>query len=126
MQTDLDTRHELELRGLRYDGQALHAEVVELVVGYGGKVQAGKAQYLVTFTHVLAHALTEEFPAVVAQWVQGVDSGFLRRIDNPVLQASMGLNLEQFHDVAAYALITAHETLVVYCTDLPVVSEYSS
>lgn len=126
MRTDLDTRHELELKGLRYDGRALHAEVVELVVGYGGRVQAGNAHYLVTFPHPLAHALTEEFPAVVAQWVQGADSGFLRRIDNPLLQASMGLNLEQFHDVAAYALMTAHETLVVYCTDMPVVSEYCS
>ena len=123
MHSVLDSRHELELHGLKYDGHSLVAEVVELVAGYGGRVAPGVCHYLVTFRKPLAHALTGEFPAVVAQWVQGQDTGLLRRIESPSLRAALGLGLEQFNDAVAYALITAHEILAVYCDEEPSVVE---
>lgn len=123
MKTILDSVHELELDGYAYDGRDLVAEVVELVVGYGGRVSQGPRRYSVRFTKPLAHAVTEEFPAADAQLVQGQEEGFLRCIDAPALRAALGLDLEQFEEFRAYALLTAHEVLVAYCSDEPAVEE---
>ena len=123
MKTILDLRHEIELEAYRYDGRTLVAEVVELLVGSGHRVVQGSSQYLVTFQSPIAHALTEEFPAAVAELVRGSDKGFLRRIENPQLRAALGVNEEQFEGFVAYALITAHEILVVYCAEEPTIAK---
>jgi len=123
MRTKLDSLHELELQSIKYDGRTLVAEVAELVVGYGGRVGMGATRYFISFVEPVAHALTEEFPSVCARWIQGDDIGFLRRIENASLQATMGLDLQQFQSHVGYALITAHEILVVYCNQEPVVFE---
>ena len=123
MQTILDSRHELELNGLKYDGDSLVAEVVELVVGYRRRVVPGTRHYLVTFPRPVAHALTCELSAVVANWIQGNDTGFLRRIEDASLRAALGVDLHQSKDEIAYVLITAHEVLVVYCSEEPHVVE---
>lgn len=119
MQTTLDSRHELELLALTYNGHDLVAEVCELVVGQGGRVSQGPQNFAVTFPKPAAHALTEEFPAIVADWLQGNDRGFLRRIDSTALRAALGLDLEQFEDQTPYALLTAHEVLAVFCGNEP-------
>nr|WP_315428599.1 hypothetical protein [uncultured Albidiferax sp.] len=126
MHSILDSRHELELVGLKYDGRNLSAEVIELIVVDGGHVAHGACRYLVNFPKPIAHALTEEFPAMVAELIRGKDTGFLRRIESDSLRSALGLNLEQFSEQFAYALITAHEILVVYCAEEPLVVEQSS
>jgi hypothetical protein len=73
----------------------------------------------VTFHRPISHAVTEEFPAVLADWVRGEDLGFLRRIENPDLVSAMGLNEEQFNTFQAFSLVTAHEILVVFCESEP-------
>lgn len=119
MRTALDSRHELELHTLTYDGRTLVADVVELIVGKGGLVTPGPVSYSITFPKPVAHAVTEEFPAVYSNWVQGEETGFLRRIENTSLRSAMGLDIEQFERQIGYALITAHEILVVYCEGEP-------
>lgn len=121
MRTVLDSLHELEFDGCRYDGNELVADITELVVGLGGRIIQGSRRYTVRFPRPLAHAVTEEFPAAVAQLIQGGDTGFLRRIESTPLRAALGLDLEQFGDQHAYALITAHEVVVAYCLEEPVV-----
>ncbi|HSC81828.1 MAG TPA: hypothetical protein VLC08_15825 [Chitinolyticbacter sp.] len=64
MLTALDSRHELELNSLKYDGRHLIAEVGELIIGYGGRMSAGTTSYVINFPNPVAHPLTEEFPAV--------------------------------------------------------------
>lgn len=119
MKTVLDVHQELQREGHRYDGNSLVAEVSDLVVGSGGKVSSGNSRYLVKFSRPIAHAVTEEFPAAVSNLVRGNDNGFLRIIENKDLTAAMGLDVESFRDVRVYALVTAHEVLVVYCCDEP-------
>ncbi|MEC5399912.1 hypothetical protein [Uliginosibacterium sp. H1] len=123
MHTVLDSLHELELVSTTYDGVSLTALVVELVVDGGGRVSQGSRRYVVSFPAPIAYALTEEFPASCADWIRGEDDGFLRKIDNPSLRASLGLDLEQFQGSKGYALITAHEVLVAYCGGEPVIVE---
>ena len=119
VQTILDRHHDIELDGYSYNGTKLVALVSELVVGPGGKVVPGSARYQVTFKSPVAHALTEEFPAVLGDWVRGPDSGFLRQIENQSLAAAVGLNDEQFDYLCAFALVSAHEVLVVFCEQEP-------
>lgn len=123
MRTVLDSLHDLELDRCVYDGQDLLAEVTELVVGYGGRVVQGERRYVVRFARPIAHAITEEFPAAVSQLIQGEDVGFLRRVDALALRAALGLDIEQFESVRAFALATAHEILVAYCEVDPTVGE---
>jgi hypothetical protein len=119
MQTTLDSRHELELLTLTYNGRELSAEVSELIVGQGGRVSRGPKSYVVTFLNPVAHAITEEFPAIVGNWLQGTDIGFLRRVESTALRTAMGLALEQFASQYAFALVTAHEVLAVFCEEEP-------
>ena len=121
MQTALDSRHELELISLRYNGHELVAEVCELIVGPGGRVSQGLHSYTVSFIRPRAHALTEEFPAICGNWLDDADSGFLRRVENSGLRTAMGLDLEQFENQNAYLLITAHEILAVFSENDPIV-----
>lgn len=123
MFTALDSCQELELKGIAYDGCELRAEVRELVVVDGRRMSQGKASFLVIFPSPVAHALTEEFPASYCQWIQSEETGALRRIENTTLRTAMGLDLEQFQNQTAYAPITAHEVLVVYCNGEPMVTE---
>lgn len=125
MKTCLDDHHELELDGHRYDGDRLVAEVWELVVGERRTVVRGGTYYHVTFHRPVAHAVTEEFPAAVAGLVQGRDEGFLRIIENPALTSALGLNGDPFGEVRSYALITAHEVLVVYCCEEPTIEKHN-
>lgn len=122
MDTQLDICHELQLEGYCYDGKNLVAHVSELVVGPGRNVVQGDRRYLVTFQRPVSHAVTEEFPAVLATWIRGTDSGFLRRLDNESLAVAMGLNESQFSEFRAFALITAHEILVAFCAYEPEVT----
>jgi hypothetical protein len=126
MQTSLDALHELELDRYVYNGRDLVAEVVELIVGNGGRVAQGHRRYMVRFDKPLAHAVTEELPAAAAQLVQGDETGFLRRVDASALRAALGVDLEQFEEFHAYALLTAHEVLVVYCLSEPTVEKKDS
>ncbi|HZW13105.1 MAG TPA: hypothetical protein VFF81_07945 [Noviherbaspirillum sp.] len=119
MQTDLDKYHELELEGYHYDGDSLVATVWELVVGEGHRVIRGSAHYRVTFPMPVAHIVIEELPVAVAGLVHGNDTGFLRVIENTALTSALGLNGEPFEALRSYALISAHEVLVVYCYDEP-------
>lgn len=124
MQTPLDTLHDLELISLRYDGDALVAEVggMEERSAAGGLSQRSVA-FAVRFARPVAHALTEEFPASWAKWIQGDPSGFLRRVTNPTLRAALGLDLEPFEQHTAYALITRDEMLTVFCRAEPAIEE---
>ena len=126
MQTALDSLHDLELDRCVYDGGDLVAEVIELIVGNGGRVAQGHRRYKVRFAKPLAHAVTEEFPAAAAQLVQGDDIGFLRRVDASALRTALGVDLEQFEEFQAYSLLTAHEVLVVYCSNEPTVEKNGS
>ena len=119
MKTSLDNYHDFQLESIVYDGNNLIAEVCDLVVGGGGRVLPGNYRYTVTFHRPISHAVTEEFPAVLADWVRGEDLGFVRRIENPDLVSAMGLNEEQFNTFQAFALVTAHEILVVFCETEP-------
>lgn len=123
MQTPLDTCHDLELISLRYDGGELVAEVCELALSDGRRLSKGSAAFVVRFARPVAHALTEEFPAALANWIQGSDSGFLCRVTNPSLCEALGLNIEPFEAHAAYTLITAHEVLTVFCRNEPTIEE---
>ncbi len=124
MQTLLDTCHELELIALRYQGDELIAEVCERMPAPGRRVSQGSAAYTIRFAHPAAHALTEEFPATVANWIDGDDlSGFLRRVNTPALRAALGLNVAPFEGHSAYALITVDEVLTVFCRDQPEIGE---
>ncbi len=119
METSLDTLHELQLNGYHYDGNKLVAEVSELVVGSQQRLLPGSRRYSVTFHRPAAHAMTEQFPAALATWIRGSDEGFLRRIDNNELTVAMGLDTEPFQNLSAFALISAHEILVVFCAHAP-------
>jgi hypothetical protein len=123
MRTVLDSLHDLELDRCVYDGHDLLAEVNELVAGYGGRVAQGSRRYVVRFAKPVAHAITEELPAVVAELLQGEDVGFLRRIDSSRLRMALGLDLEQFENIHAFALVTAHEVLIAYCVEEPTIQE---
>lgn len=79
----------------------------------------GAGKYQVTFISPVSHALTEEFPAVLGDWVRGPDTGFLRRIENPNLVVALGLNDDQFGGLKPFALVTAHEVLVVFSEHEP-------
>ncbi|MCL2076476.1 MAG: hypothetical protein FWH15_08610 [Betaproteobacteria bacterium] len=121
MHTALDSMHDLELDRYVYDGHNLLAEVNELVVGYRHRIVQGSRRYIVRFAKPAAHAVIEEFPAAVAQLLQGEDIGFLRRVDKTALRTTLGLDLEQFENLNAYALITAHEVLIAYCAEEPTI-----
>ena len=123
MDTDLDLLHDLELDRCVYDGQNLEAEVSELVVGYGGCVVRGPRRYSVRFARPVAHTITEELPAAFAALFQGGDRGFLRDVEAPALRVALGLDLKQLEGLRSFALVTAHEVLVAYCSDEPVVEE---
>ncbi|MGN6828295.1 hypothetical protein [Paucibacter sp. M5-1] len=123
MHTDLDSLHELELDRCVYDGRTLVAEVNELIVGYGGRVVRGPRRYGIRFARPVAHAVTEELPAAVAALLQAGDGGFLRNVEASALRVALGLDLEQFEGLLAFALVTAHEVLVAYCTDEPIIEE---
>jgi hypothetical protein len=125
MKTCLDLNYELQLEGYSYDGNNLVAEVSDLYVGPRHHVIRGKKRYRVTFSKPIAHAVTEEFPAVVAELVNGSDEGFLRRIESGQLTAALGLDLDQFENQKPYAMITAHEILVAYCLEEPTVEEHN-
>jgi hypothetical protein len=123
MNTSLDTRHELQLDGLRYDGEKLVAEVSGLKVSERREVTPDGNFYRVTFLWPVAHLVTEELPAVIAGIVQGDDEGFLRVIKNEPLSATLGVGQEPFEKHTLYALITAHEILVACCMEVPIVEE---
>ena len=100
--------------------------MAELVLGPGLTLVPGGGRYLITFIRPVSHAITEEFPAVLAEWVRGGDQGFLRRVENEDLVVAMGLREDQFRSLQAYALITAHEVLVVFCGQEPSVKTKDS
>jgi hypothetical protein len=124
MHSALDSLFEIELDRCVYDGHSLVAEVNELVVDSGRRIVQGKRRLNVLFPRPIAHAITEEFPASYAQLLEGNDIGFLRCIDASSLRIALGLDLEQFQSNHAYALVTAHEVLVAYCREEPIIQEY--
>jgi hypothetical protein len=75
MKTILDNHKEFELEGFRYEGNALVAELVELIKGERNNIIKGSARNEVAFPRPTAHVLTEEFPARIAGIIGGLETG---------------------------------------------------
>ena len=119
MNTVLDVQHEIELEATSYDGESLVASVAGLVPDSRGRLNNDGSRYAVTFFRPVMHLLIEEAPAVNANLIVGTGEGFLSVMSNTELRQQLGIDTEPLSNLTLYALVTAHEILVVLCSSVP-------
>lgn len=125
MKTELDKCFEILLNRLDYDGSNLTVELKEqFVIDKSKKIQTNSSSrnFKVVFNSPTSHLLVEEFAEAVANLVQSNEEGFLRKMENKPLAEQLGLDIsERYGSLNCYALITSHETLIVFCELNPTV-----
>ncbi len=127
MKTALDNCFEVLLNRLYYDGKNLTVELKEQVlVGIGKRKSiesnSDSRDFRVVFSLAVSHLLVEEFAESVANLVQSDEKGFLRKMENQLLNNLLGLDVPgRCENLDCYALLTSHETLIVFCENSPTV-----
>ena len=127
METILDNCYEVLLKNISYDGKLLVAKVTELYIGERKKIvpkPSGK-EFMIQFSEPVSFCVVEEIHASITGLTNDGAGKILRDSSSTKLSDALGLGEypERSNEFRQYCLITAHEILVVFTSNSPIVTE---